>query len=114
MRNYLVQLLLFGSLIWGLNSCFGPDPVVLRSTLQPPESPGQPHLLIVTLQNRGGGEGGIEVIARVQVKATGATVAQANDNIDLKAHETLTATLEVDPSSSGPYDISVEVRYPPN
>ncbi len=114
MRNYLVHFILFGSLILGLNSCFGPDPVVVRSALQPPQSPDQPYLLIITLQNRGGGEGGTEVIARVRARATGETVAQVNDNVDLKAHETLTTTLDVQPSGPGPYDISVEVRYPPN
>lgn len=114
MSNYLIGFAGVGLLILGLGGCFGPDPVVVHSRLQPPTAPDQPHHLIIALQNRGGGEGGIDVIARLRVRATGATVAQANQEIDLTAHEMLTTTLEIEPSGPGPYDISVEVRYPPN
>jgi len=114
MSNYLASFACVGLLILGLGGCFGPDPVVVRSQLQAPTAPDQPHHLVITLQNRGGGEGGVDVIARLRARATGETVAQANQEVDLTAHEMLTTTLDIEPSGPGPYDISVEVRYPPN
>ena len=96
-----------------LSGCFGPKPVIVHYTLQAPQAADQPHHLLVTVQNDSGGEGQAEVTARLQVQATDQTVAEASQTIDLKAHETLTMTMPMQPSNPGPYQVSLEVHAPP-
>jgi hypothetical protein len=68
--------------------------------------------LVVTVENRGGGEGQAVVNVKLRSRATGETVATADQTADLKAHETAQVTVELRPAAPGPYDEMVEVQYP--
>lgn len=96
-----------------LSACGGAKPVVTHTDLRPPSAPGQPYVLVVTVNNQSGGEGQAEVTARLVAPATGQTAAQATQNVDLKAHETSDVVLQMYPAASGDYRPDVEVQYPP-
>jgi hypothetical protein len=113
MNKRFTQLIGLGLLMVLLNGCFGPKPVIVHYSLQTPQSPDQPHHLLVTLQNDSGGEGQAELTARLQVQATNQTVAEASQEVDLKEHETVTVTIPMQPSNPGPYQVSLEVHAPP-
>jgi hypothetical protein len=101
-------------LLPGILGCAGPRPVVTRQELRPPESPGGPYTLFVSVTNRGRGEGQADVIARLRSRATGRTEAQANEQVDLKPHETVPVALQLRPPAPGDYDATAEVHYPPD
>jgi hypothetical protein len=105
--------LLLAPLALGLVACRGPDPAVIGQAIEPPASEGAPYKAAVTVENKGGGEGQIEIIARLRARATGRTAAQRSEMVDLLPHEKLEVILELRPALPAPYDLSVEASYPP-
>ena len=97
----------------GLGACRGPDPVVRSHELRLPESEGAPHRVVALIENRGGGEGHVEVVARLRSRATGQTAAEREETVELSPREALHMTLELRPALPGPYDLTVEATYPP-
>jgi hypothetical protein len=96
-----------------LCGCFGPKPRIVQQQLQPPSAPRGPYTLVVTVENRSGGEGQAEIIARLRSRASGQTVAQESRGVELKGHETLSLTIPLQPARPGDYEAQVEARYPP-
>lgn len=96
-----------------LVACRGPDPAVLSEELEPPAAEGAPYRAVVTVENRGRGEGAIEVTARLRTRATGQTAAQRAEMVDLMAHEKVSVVIELRPALPAPYDLAVEAKYPP-
>jgi hypothetical protein len=99
-------------LVLGLGGCFGPKPAVVSHELHPPDTPGGPYTMLVTIRNTGGGKGQAEVQARLIVAATGETAAEADQTVDLQPHETVHLLLPLQPSLPGPYNDRVEAQYP--
>lgn len=93
--------------------CRGPAPSVLRQELRAPEAPGAPYRAIVTVMNKGGGEGQVAVTARLHAPGASATAAQAEAAVELGPRESLDVTIELRPSAPPPYELTVQVDYPP-
>lgn len=113
MSRIAPQLLCLAALALGLAACRGPDPVITRQELRAPAAEGAPYQAVLTLENKGGGEGELEVTARLQAQGTGKTAAQRAEKLVLRPHETLEVLIELRPTPPAPYALSVEVKYPP-
>jgi hypothetical protein len=112
MKWSLCRSILLLALSMSLAACRGPDPTVVRQELRPPLTPNDPYTLVVTIENRSGGEGQAEVIARLRSKATHETAAETSQSITLQPYETVQMMLELRPSAIGDYDATVEAQYP--
>jgi hypothetical protein len=113
MKRSLCRIALLLALAVSLAACRGPAPVVVRQELQPPQRPNDPYTLVVTIENRSGGEGQAEVTARLLSTATHETAAQTSQDVTLRPHETVQVTLDLQPGAPGDYDATVEAEYPP-
>jgi hypothetical protein len=113
MNRLASSLLRLAPLALGLAGCRGPDPAITRQELRPPAAEGAPYQAVLTVENKGGGEGEIAITARIRARATGQTAAQRAETLDLLPHETTEVILELRPTVPAPFDLSTEARYPP-
>lgn len=111
-RRVLLPLLLAGCALL-LAGCLGPRPEVIGRELRPPQQPGDPYVMIVTIKNRGRGNGEVSVDVALKSPATGVTVAAGDMQVQMKGHETTQVAIELRPGAPGPYEESAEVSYPP-
>ena len=93
-------------------ACFGPKPTVLSHELEPPEQPGQPWVIYVTVENRSRGEGQVAVTARLIDPATRDVLAENEVTAQFRGHETITVAIELQPQTAGPFEEQVEAEYP--
>jgi hypothetical protein len=96
-----------------LFGCAGPNPKVISSELKPPQNAAMPYIASVVIRNTSGGEGQIEVTARLASRRDRTTAAEAMRNVNLKPHETVQVNLELRPARAGDYQLLVEAVYPP-
>lgn len=108
---HCIVLLLCAS---SLAACQGPNPVVVHQELRPPAAANEPYMLVITIENQSGGEGQAEITAKLQSKGSGETMAEQDETIILKPHETAQVVLELRPSAPGDYEAIVDARYPPD
>lgn len=113
MIKHLRHLLVCLGFVVSLSACGGARPVVTRTDLRPPSAPGQPYVLVVTVNNQNSGEGQAAVIARLITPDTGQTAAEANQDVDLNANETVDVVLQMYPAAPGDYRPDVQVQSPP-
>ncbi len=106
------RCLLLALLIPFAAGCLGPKPRIVKQSLRAPQNAGESWQLAVTVENGGRGEGQGQITSRL-LDPRGNVVAQEARDIDLRAHETITVTLPLDPSSPGPYHVTSEVQAPP-
>lgn len=109
----LYRCVVLGSLALALVACHGPAPVILKQRLVPPQSQSEPYSVVVTVSNTSGGEGQIQLTARLRSAKTGQTAAEVDQTVDLRPYETEEVVLQLQPASQDTYETSVEVRYPP-
>lgn len=112
MSRRLLPLLLIACAL-ALVGCLGPRPTVVGHELRPPQQPGDPYVMIVTIKNRGRGNGEVSVDVALKSPDTGVTVAAGDKQIQMKGHETTQVAIELYPGAPGPYEASAGVTYPP-
>jgi hypothetical protein len=87
--------------------CRGPRPAVVSSALLPAHDGGS--ILVVLVENSGGGEGEVEVEATLR---SDRHLVRLDRQVTLRAHERLRVDFRFDLPADGSYRPEVEVRYP--
>jgi hypothetical protein len=88
-------------------ACRGPRPAVVSSALLPAHDGGS--ILVVMVENSGGGEGEVEVEATLR---SDRHAVRLERDVKLRAHERLRVDFRFDLPADGSYRPEVEVRYP--
>jgi hypothetical protein len=104
-------LIVAGALL--MTGCLGPKPTVVTHELREPQQPGDPYVMLVTVHNRGRGEGEISVTVSLRVRGGSDVVATGQEDVQLRGHATAQVAIELHPGAPGPYDAQVEAVYPP-
>jgi hypothetical protein len=89
-------------------ACGGPRPLVVSSSLRP--APGGESYVEAVIENTGGGEG--EVLVEATLRAEGAPVERADQEVTLRAHERLRVRIPMHVPPDASYRVEVTVRYP--
>lgn len=108
-----LYIVLLALLVLGLAGCYGPSPEVVSRKLQSPQAKGSPYILAVTIRNKGGGQGQVDVQSELRSRKTSRTVASKDQQVMLGPHETVQMEIQLNPIASGPYKPIVSVQYPP-
>ena len=101
MRHPLLILALLAA------GCRGPRPAVVSSALLPAHDGGS--ILVVVVENSGGGEGSVEVEATLRGDRHAVRLER---EVTLRAHERLRVDFRFDLPADGSYRPEVQVHYP--
>jgi len=113
MMKHIRQIVVVLALTTILTACYGPSPRVVSKELQPPQTPGGPYTLYVTVQNQSNGEGQAQITARLRSRTTQLTVAEGDQTVTFQPHETIQVAFQLQVKSLGDYEATVEAQYPP-
>lgn len=100
----------------GLTACIGPKPEIRGVNARPKPGPVSAYEVAVTVENKGSGDGEVELVARLTEKDSGLSF-QESVKFELKAHETTSkmVTIRVPDETRAPasqFQVEAEVEYP--
>ncbi len=96
-----------------LASCAGPRPEIESVSVAPAAQPGR-VAVTVTLHNRGGGDGQIDIDVTLRDRASGDVVGRDEFQAELGGHERIRVSREIVVPDGRDVAAEAEARYPPD
>ena len=92
------------------SECAGPEPRLVETQLEEPQSEGDPYVVRALIENEGSGKGMVSVEFRL-IDAEGRSFV-ASTTADVEGHEQITVSEEIRAPPSTGYSVEARVDYP--